>query len=314
VVNVLDRPLRAMILAAAGNSAVRRFVSVHGMRLGAARFVAGETAGDFLAVARRVNHDGFAVAAGILGEGTRDEAGARDATEEYSALLQRFRVERLDANVALKVTHLGLDLSPELALQNVRRVAQRAADCDNTMRLDMEQSCYVDATLSIYRTLRTEGFANVGFVLQSYLHRSVSDLEALLPLGSNVRIVKGAYLEPKGVAFQEKREVDENYARLVERSLVDGAYTAIATHDGALIERAIAFAEQRGIPKSGRFEFQMLYGVASPLAKKLVARGYRVRLAVPYGDFWFPYLMRRLAERPANVAFLLKNLLARGGA
>ncbi|MBV8149640.1 MAG: proline dehydrogenase family protein [Candidatus Eremiobacteraeota bacterium] len=302
-----------MILAAADSTAVRRFVTAHGMRLGAARFVAGETADEFLAVARRVNGDGFAVAAGILGEGTRDESGAREATDQYCALLQRFRDEGLDANVALKVTHLGLDLSPELALQNVRTVARRAADCENTMRLDMEQSSYVDATLAIYRTLRVEGFPNVGFVLQAYLYRSMADLEALLPLGSNVRIVKGAYLEPKEVAFQEKREVDENYARLVERALMDGGYTAIATHDAALIERAVAFAERRGVPKHGRFEFQTLYGVASPLAKKLLARGYRVRLAVPYGEFWFPYLMRRLAERPANVAFFLKNLLERDG-
>ncbi len=308
--NVLDRPLRAVILAAADSAAVRRFVTSYGMRLGAARFVAGETSEEFLAVAHRMNAEGFAVAAGILGEGTKSEGDADVATEHYKQLLTSFAQQKIDANVALKVTHLGLDISPDLALQNVRSVVERAAELGNSMRLDMEQSGYVDATLGVYRAMRGAGHDNIGFVLQSYLHRSASDLESLLPLGTNVRIVKGAYLESATVAFQDKKDVDENYRRLVERSLTDGAYTAVATHDPALIESTLRFVRVRGIPQQGRFEFQMLYGVASPLAKKLVHDGYRVRLAVPFGDYWFPYLMRRLAERPANLAFFLKNLVS----
>ena len=302
--------VRAAILAAADNRSVQRFVTAYGMRLGAARFVAGETADEFLNVARRLNADGFSVAAGILGEGTKSDHDASKAAAQYSELLRRFKAETIDANVALKVTHLGLDIDPSLATNNVRDVLQVAAQCSNTMRLDMEQSSYVDATLAIYRQMRAEGYANIGFVLQAYLHRSMDDLQSLLPLGTNVRIVKGAYLEPPSIAFSAKSEVDRNYQRLVERSLLEGSYTAIATHDAALIGAALRFIADRNISRE-RFEFQMLYGVSSPLAKQLVADGYRVRLAVPFGDYWFPYLMRRLAERPANLAFFLKNLISR---
>ncbi|MBC5816026.1 MAG: proline dehydrogenase family protein, partial [Candidatus Eremiobacteraeota bacterium] len=213
--------VRAVILAAADSEPVRRFVTAHGMRLGAGRFVAGETADEFLEVARRVNADGFAVAAGILGEGTKSAADARDAAKQYVSLLQRFSSDGIDANVALKVTHLGLDLDPALALSNVRAVLEQATATGNTMRLDMEQSAYVDATLSIYRAMRAEGHDNIGFVLQAYLFRSMDDIESLLPLGTNVRIVKGAYLEPPSAAFAAKAEVDRNYRRLVERSLLE---------------------------------------------------------------------------------------------
>lgn len=283
------------------------------MRLGAARFVAGETADEFLEVARRLNRDGFAVAAGILGEGIKDEPAARDAAAQYCDLLRRFSSCSIDANVALKVTHLGLDIDPALALENVRSVVQQAAAYGNSMRLDMEQSTYVDRTLAIYRTLRSEGYANIGFVLQSYLHRSLKDLESLLPLGTNVRIVKGAYLEPSSVAFALKSDVDRNYQRLAQRSLLDAQYTALATHDETLIQNAIRFAEAHGISRQ-RFEFQMLYGVSTATAVRLVREGFRVRLAVPFGTYWFPYLMRRLAERPANLAFFLKNIFARKAA
>ncbi|GAC1657195.1 MAG: proline dehydrogenase [Vulcanimicrobiaceae bacterium] len=312
--NVLDRPLRAIILGAADNRTVRRFIARHGMRLGAGRFVAGETAETFMGVARRTNEAGFAVAAGILGEGTADPAGAAAAAAQYRGLLERFAAERTDANVALKATHLGLGVDAALALQNVRSVVECAKAHGNFVRLDMEQSHFVDAILTLYRSLQEGGLQNVGFVLQSYLHRSMKDLERHLGFASNVRIVKGAYLEPETIAYADKRDVDENFRRLVERSLADGRYTAIATHDASLIAKAAAFAERNNIPKRGRFEFQMLYGVATPLARQLLDRGYRVRLAVPFGDNWFPYFMRRLAERPANLAFFARNLLVRGAA
>ncbi|GAC1389033.1 MAG: proline dehydrogenase [Vulcanimicrobiaceae bacterium] len=307
---LLDRPLRYGILAAADNARIRRLVMQHGMRLGAGRFVAGETTQEFLAATRSANQRGFAVAAGILGEGTRTPADARAATEQYKELLTEFSLRQLDANVALKPTHLGLDIDRALVLRNLTEVAEQAARYGNFMRLDMEQSGYVEQTLNLYRALRTR-FENVGCVLQSYLHRSLNDLTELLPLHPNVRIVKGAYLEPPQIAYPNKADVDQNYLRLAKLSLTGSGYTAIATHDTAIIEHLLAFVQERRIPKQGRFEFQMLYGVGNAFAKTLVDRGYRLRLAIPFGPHWFPYLMRRLAERPANLGFLLKNVLAR---
>jgi proline dehydrogenase len=272
--------------------------------------VAGETAEEFLEAARRANAQGFAVACGILGEGvaTREEACA--AAGEYCALLRRFASEGIDANVAFKITHVGLDVDPELAFRNVRRIAETAAATGNTMRIDMEQSRYVDATLAAYRRLREE-FSCTGFVLQSYLRRSVDDLRALLPLEPNVRIVKGAYLESADVAFARKREVDANYLRLIDVAFSAGGYTAIATHDRRIVEPVIARTEALRLPRRGRFEFQLLYGINAPLARELVSAGYRVRLAIPFGTYWFPYLMRRLAERPANLAFFLRGAFTR---
>ena len=307
---MLDRPLRSAILAAAGSRRVGRFVARYGFRLGARRFVAGETADEFLSIATALNEQGFAVACGILGEGVRDFLEASSAAHEYCALLETFAERKIDANVAFKLTHVGLDLDPELAFENAARIAQAAQNAGNSVRLDMEQSRYVDPTLSIYRRLR-ERFSNVGFVLQSCLVRSPGDLRAALPLNPNVRIVKGAYLEPPAIAYARKRDVDENFVRLAELALSHDGYTAIATHDAALVERAEQCARQNALPKQGRFEFQMLYGISTPLAKRLLERGYRVRLAVPFGRYWFPYLMRRLAERPANLAFVLRGAFSR---
>lgn len=305
---LLDRPMRATILAAAQNPFVRRAVGRYGMQLGAKRFVAGESAADFLPVARAANADGFAVACGILGENVRDRSAAIAAADTYCELLRTFAAEKIDANVAFKLTHLGLELGPEVAFENAARIAQTASETGNTMRIDMEQSAYVDATLAIYRRLRAR-WACVGFALQSYLFRSRADLEAALPLQPNVRIVKGAYLEPPSIAYAHKRDVDENYLWLAEAALSHDGYTAIATHDGTIVESAIRITEMKGLPKRGRFEFQLLYGIGAPLARSLRDRGFRVRLAIPFGAEWFPYLMRRLAERPANLAFFLRGAL-----
>jgi proline dehydrogenase len=305
--SALDRSLRAAILAAAGNTFVRRAVTRYGMRLGAGRFVAGESAAEFLPVARDANARGFAVAATILGESVRDRAETLAVTSEYCDLLRAFAAEGSDANVAFKLTHVGLDIDPELAFDNAARIAATAQENRNTVRMDMEQSCFVDPTLAIYRRLG-ERYDNVGFVLQSYLYRSSDDLVAALPLEPNLRIVKGAYLEPPSVAYPKKADVDRNYVELMELALSHGGYTAIATHDPKIVEHAIALARRRSLPQRGRFEFQLLYGIATPLARSLVERGYRVRLSIPYGAYWFPYLMRRLAERPANLAFFLRNL------
>lgn len=304
------RPLRAAILAAADNRLVRHAVTRYGMRLGARRFVAGETVEQFLPAARAANAQGFSVAATILGESVRDRDATLAVTGEYCTLLRRFADEDIDGNVAFKLTHVGLDVDPELALSNASRIAAAASESGRTVRIDMEQSRYVDATLKIWRRLRTER-ENVGFVLQSYLYRSADDLAAALPLSPNVRIVKGAYLEPPEAAYPQKRDVDANYVRLAETALAHDGYTAIATHDAAIIDRVRRVARERSMPARGRFEFQMLYGIASPLARRTLDAGYRVRLSIPFGEYWFPYLMRRLAERPANLAFFLKGALGR---
>jgi proline dehydrogenase len=280
------------------------------MSLGAARFVAGETLDDCVAVLRKLNAQGLHANTTILGEDVEDAAEARAVATQYEGVLERLHDEELRANVALKLTHLGLDLGADLAYENVRRVVERAAALGNFVRIDMEYSAVVDATLDIYRRLREDGLDNVGTVLQSYLYRADADLESLLPLDPNLRFVKGAYLEPPDVAYPEKADVDAAYIRLVERSLKDSGYTAIATHDESLIEHAISFTEREAIGRD-RFEFQMLYGVRPKLQLDLVGRGYKVLVATPFGPEWFPYLMRRLAERPANLAFFMRNALRR---
>jgi proline dehydrogenase len=210
----------------------------------------------------------------------------------------------------LKLTHLGLDVSEEVAYENVRRVVAKAAELGNFIRIDMEYSAIVDVTLRIYKRLRVDGLDNVGTVLQSYLHRTDDDLGDLVPLAPNLRIVKGAYLEPPEIALQKKSEIDAAYVKQMERMLREIGHTAIATHDDKLIEHAIAFAEREGIPRE-RFEFQMLYGIRGQLQEQLLARGFKVLVATPHGPDWFPYLMRRLAERPANLTFFLRSLFGR---
>jgi proline dehydrogenase len=280
------------------------------MRLGAARFVAGETLDECVEILRGLNERGFHANTTLLGEDVHQEADAAAAVEAYLEILARLHVERLRVNVALKLTHLGLDIAEALALENVQRVVERAAELGNFIRIDMEYSALVDPTLRIYRRLREAGLDNVGTVLQSYLYRTPEDLEALLPLRPNLRLVKGAYLEPPEVAYPRKEDVDAAYVRLVERSLRGEGYTAIATHDERMIEHAIAFAEREGIGRS-RFEFQMLYGVRPQLQADLVARGFKVLVATPFGPEWFPFFTRRLAERPANLGFVLRNLVRR---
>jgi proline dehydrogenase len=302
--------LRRGILAAAEDARVRRFVSAHGMRLGGARFVAGETVDECVAVLNRLNALGLHANTTLLGEDVRDEAQAAAVVADYEGLLERLASERLRANVALKLTHLGLELGEELAYANVRRLVERAEALGMFIRIDMEQSAFVDPTLRIYRRLRDSGLASVGCVLQSYLYRSGRDLDDLLPLRPNLRLVKGAYLEPEEIAYPRKTDVDAAYVRLLEASLAGDGYTAVATHDERLIEHAIRFAQERGIARD-RFEFQMLYGVRPQLQLELVRRGFKVLVATPYGPAWYPYLMRRLAERPANALFLLRNLVRR---
>jgi proline dehydrogenase len=302
--------LRAGILRAADDRHVRRFMGRYGMRLGAGRFVAGETLDECVVVLRRLAAQGLHANTTLLGESIRDRAQADAVAGEYRRILERLHAEALPVNVALKLTHLGLDLDEELAYANVESVVAVAERLESFVRIDMEQSSVVDATLRIYRRLREAGHDRVGTVLQSYLFRTEGDLEALLPLAPNLRFVKGAYLEPPEIAYTSKADVDEAYARLVETALRGGAYAAVATHDEALIGRSISFAEREGIPRD-RFELQMLYGVRPGLQLDYVRRGYKVLVATPYGPEWYPYLMRRLAERPANLGFFVRNLVRR---
>lgn len=302
--------LRSVILRAADDRHVRRFMGKYGMRLGAARFVAGETLDECVAVLRRLADQGLHANTTLLGESVRDRAEAEGVADEYGRILERIHAEQLPCNVALKLTHLGLELDEELAYANVERVVQVAERLESFVRIDMEQSSVLDATLRIYRRLREAGHERVGSVLQSYLFRTEADLESLMPLRPNLRFVKGAYLEPPEIAYRDKADVDAAYRRLVETALRGGAYAAIATHDETLIEHCIAFAEREGIGRD-RFELQMLYGVRPGLQLDLTRRGYKVLVATPFGPEWYPYLMRRLAERPANLGFFARNLLRR---
>jgi proline dehydrogenase len=302
--------LRSLILAAANSPRLQRLVQRYGFRLGAARFVAGETFDDAVPVLRRLNGSGLLTNTTLLGEGVGDEAETHSVVAAYREVIDRIAAEGLRTNIAVKLTHLGLSIDEALARRNLADLVEHAAEHATFVRIDMEESRHVDATLRIYRHLRESGHENVGAVLQSYLFRSEDDLRALLPLAPNLRLVKGAYLEPPEVAYPRKSDVDAAYLRLLEASLAGGGFTAVATHDETLIEHAISFAREERIPKE-RFQFQMLYGVRPRLQLELVRRGFDVLVATPYGPEWYRYLMRRLAERPANLLFLVRNL-ARG--
>ncbi len=301
--------MRSLLLAASRNPYLNRIASSHGLRLGAGRFVAGESLDDFVPIVRRLGAEGFTVASAILGEGVQSADETQNVVREYRELLARIAAERLPANVALKLTHLGLAIGEALAAANLRVLADSAEALQNTIRIDMEESAYVDATLRIYRKLREEGRDNVGMVLQAYLYRTPADLDSLLDLRPNLRLVKGAYLEPASVAYPRKADVDRAYLDLIDKALATCGYTAIATHDEAAIRHAIATTSRLGLPKRGCFEFQMLYGVRPALQRRLVAEGFTVRIAAPYGKSWYPYFMRRLAERPANVGFIVRSML-----
>jgi proline dehydrogenase len=296
--------LRSLILAAADSPRIQRFVSKYGMQLGGARFVAGETLDEAVVTLRRLNEQGLRTNTTLLGEHVEGRADAQRVVETYEEVLRRIKAERLQTNVALKLTHLGVLIDEDLGYANVERLVAHAASLDNFIRIDMEDSPFVDTTLRIYRRLREAGHANVGTVLQAYLYRSEQDLASLVPLKPNLRIVKGAYKESAAVAYPKKADVDAAFRRLVERAIADGGFTAVATHDEKLIDHALGLD-----PGPERMELQMLYGVRTQLQLDLVARGQRVLCAAPFGPDWFPYLMRRLAERPANLLFFIRNAL-----
>jgi len=306
----LNPLFRSGILAATGNPLVSHVVQRYGMRLGASRFVAGETFDEAIPVLRGLNQKGLRTNTTLLGEGIKDRATTRAVVDEYKRDFDRIAMEGLQTNIALKLTHLGLDLDPELAYRNLAEIVAHAAGHGNFVRIDMEESNRVDDTLRIYRRLREEGHDNVGTVLQAYLFRTPADFASLLPLRPNLRLVKGAYLEPASVAYPQKADVDRAYLELAELMLLEGGFTAIATHDERIIDHVLDFTQRHGIG-TDRFELQMLFGVRPQYQADLARAGHRVLVATPYGPHWYRYLMRRLAERPANLAWFASNVVRR---
>ncbi|HJT59095.1 MAG TPA: proline dehydrogenase family protein [Ktedonobacteraceae bacterium] len=300
--------LKGTLLYLAQNKNVRNFVIHNRAARGVShRFVAGEALDDAVEATRVLNQRGMHVSLDHLGENVSDAKEALSAAQDYIHILDCIKQAGVDANISIKLTALGLDIGQELCEQNVTRILEHAQQFPMFVRIDMEGSAYTEQTVDI--TLRMhERFEHVGTVIQSCLYRSKKDVEQLIVQGVRVRLVKGAYKEPKSVAFQNKSEVDHNYVKLMTMLLQHGNYPALATHDEAIINAACKFARDNGISKAA-FEFQMLYGIRRDLQEKLVSQGYNMRVYVPYGSQWYPYLMRRMAERPANLVFVMSNAI-----
>ena len=272
------------------------------------RFVAGENTEEAIAAIREINTESCSASFDHLNESVSSPAEADAEVDEYLNILRRIDETGINSNVSIKLTQFGLELDPELAYRNARKVVEDAARRGNFVRVDMEASAFTQATLDIFKRLRAEFELNdVGIVLQSYLHRTYDDAQAMLKLPARIRICKGAYNEPPEVAFPDKKDVDDNYVRVMQLLLSSGTYHGIATHDPKMIDATIDYAQKQGIGKEA-FEFQMLYGIRRDLQRQLAKDGYNMRIYVPYGKHWYPYFMRRLAERPANIWFVLKNV------
>ena len=303
--------LRSAFIALSTNKAMRRFGenSAVGRRL-SSRFVAGLEVEDALRAAERLNGYGMMVTLDSLGESVTSEAEANKSADIYHQLLDAVAQRKLMANISVKLTQMGLELSPELAMKIAAGLTEHCKATGNFLRIDMEGSPLTQVTLDLVRTLhaREEYRGHIGIVIQAYLYRSEADIQQLIAEGIRVRLCKGAYQEPATVAFPKKPDVDTNYVRLTGVLLQSPIYHGLATHDEAMIEAAKSFAAHNGI-RPDHFEFQMLYGVRRDLQRRIVREGYNVRIYVPFGREWYPYFMRRLAERPANVFFIAKNLL-----
>jgi len=290
----------------------RVFTFVRNNRLAkhfARRFVAGETLDEAIAAVKALNAKGMSASLDLLGESVYNEQDARATRDAYVQLLDRIQERRLDANVSLKLTAMGLDISEELCVAHMHDVLGRAEAYGTFVRIDMESSAYTERTLKLFEERLYPSYkAHVGIVLQSYLYRTYADVERANELGCRVRLCKGAYKEPASVAYPDKKDVDANFVKCAQSLMRDGNYPGLATHDPRMIAAARSFAKNSGIAPD-RFEFQMLYGVRRDLQEQLVRDGYRMRVYVPFGTEWYPYLMRRLAERPANVAFITGNVV-----
>ena len=300
--------MRGFLLFLSRQARLRRWMETSAIaRRLSSRFVAGETLADALAVARTANAGGLSVTLDHLGENVTSLAEAAASRDEYIHALEAIRAANLDANVSIKLTQFGIDLDEEACRENAGRLVSVAAQLDNFVRVDMESSAYTSRTLKLVTDLHARHGA-VGAVIQACLNRSEKDVQSLCGQGIRVRLCKGAYLEPPSVAYESKADVDRNYVHLMRMLLESGTYPSIATHDEAMIAEAERLVAERRLSTSS-FEFQMLYGIRRDLQKGLVSKGYRVRVYIPYGKAWYPYFMRRLAERPANLLFLLRNLM-----
>jgi proline dehydrogenase len=309
---MIDALSKASFQALAGNRILKRLASRYGMARTdsfARRFIAGETLEEAIAAARAVEARGLTTTLDYLGESAATLEAAEDATSEYLHIVDAVIASGITRNISLKLTQLGLGLDDDRCLQNLRRILERARAHEFFVRIDMENSPYVEVTLHIFETLWAEGFSNVGVVLQSALRRSETDLRRVNALGARIRLVKGAYKEPPDVAWQLKADVDGAYIRMMELLLREGRFPALATHDTAIIAAAQTFATTHGIAPD-TFEFQMLYGIRRDLQAALAAAGYGMRVYIPFGREWFPYFMRRLGERPANVGFVLRGVFS----
>jgi proline dehydrogenase len=298
---------RTLLLELARNPRLRNWVTSNGAtRRWAQRFVPGEELTTAIAAAKACNLVGMSASLDHLGEEVHTREDAERASDSYIEALNGIAAANLNANISLKLTNLGLNLGGEFCAEQLRGITRRAAQLENFVRVDMEGSAYTDQTLQIVKQARAETDA-VGTVIQSYLFRSEQDIHDLLRIGCRIRLVKGAYKEPAQIAFRRKKDVDANYVNLMKILLPSGIYHAVATHDPAMIEATTRFAAENKIARD-KFEFQMLYGIRADLQNRLVGEGYRVRVYIPFGKDWFPYFMRRLAERPANLLFFAKNL------
>jgi len=302
--------LRAVFLWLSEQPRIFRFVRKNRLaRKLASRFVAGETIDEAMATVRGLNASNLSASLDLLGESVLHAEEAQRACQIYLELLERIHSAGANANVSVKLTQMGLDIDEHLCVNNMRAIIGKAKQYESFVRIDMEQSSYTAKTLQLFTDVLYPAFGNaVGVVLQSYLRRTAADVEAMITLGARVRLCKGAYQEPDDVAFPKKSDVDANYITCMERLLERGNYPGIATHDLKIIDHAKAFTKTRGISPA-RFEFQMLYGVRRDLQYKLRREAYNMRVYVPFGTHWYPYLMRRLAERPANIAFITANIL-----
>lgn len=300
--------LRESLIQLGRSQTARTLVTQTPLRAMAQRFVPGERVGDLVNAVREANALGLSATANYLGESVRDQRDAQVATNVYLSVLDAIEAQQLDAAVSVKFTQLGQDIGEGVLRRNLAPLLERASAVGAFVRFDMEGSSHTQRTLDAFEELWRGGHRNIGVVLQSYLHRSIGDVARMNELGAQVRLCKGAYAEPASVAFQDPREVDDSFVELMRMLLADGNSPAIATHDERMIAATIDFAQREGIARD-RFEFQMLYGVRRDLQRQLVEDGYRMRVYVPFGEQWYPYLMRRLAERPANLLFFAGSVV-----
>lgn len=301
---------RELVLGLGNNAVVSGVVKRYGMNLGASRFVAGDSLATAVPVCQELNRRGIAVTLDHLGESVRDEPAAMEAKDSYLEILHTIADKGLQANVSLKLTMMGLAVSVDLARSNLAAVVEAAAGFNNFVRIDMEDSPYTSITIDLFEEVWKKFPGHVGLVLQSYLYRSQDDLKRLSEPPKNFRIVKGAYRESVAVAFPSKPDVDDNYVELVRQSLELGNVTAIATHDEVIIGRVLKYLKSHQVSPE-QFEFQMLYGVKLGVLEELAKEGYRTRVYVPYGQDWYAYYVRRIAERPANMLFFARALIDR---